>query len=336
MNIKEFKLVNYPSSANVPTFLYSCVLEDGDVKMDFTGENAIVFPDCLRELGYNECRRQVSEWMVRFLTDKINKEKNGGRVWPDYLFNGANVASSFDTLGLNPDSKNCVATLAVGAKSKEQLALSEPFFKAYADRIGADYRPIKLNYSHFPLAEKFRLREYLEEYERVIFFDADVILMPTAEDLFAAVPEDAIGIHDDYEWVRNNRTHEDYQKVMGSQGWPCDETPKHKLNSGVMVLSKCHKGVFSPPLAVIPEFFYAEQCWMNLNLLRQGHKWMSLPRKWNWQYWIDKVSPDADTSGVQVWHASGAGEHKLAWLEAKAKEAQAAWSEANQSAAVLA
>ncbi|MFX5351214.1 hypothetical protein ABTD19_17450, partial [Acinetobacter baumannii] len=83
----------------------------------------------------------------------------------------------------------------------------------------------------------------------------------------------------------------------------------------------------------IPEFFYAEQCWMNLNLIRQGHKWLSLPRKWNWQYWIDKVSPDPDTSGVQVWHAAGAGDHKLTWLKEKAGLAQAAWSEANQSAA---
>src|SRR5262249_35081671 len=92
----------------------------------------------------------------------------------------------------------CVVTLAAGDKAKELFAISGPGMMRYAVRCGADFRLMAPMPGGYPLAHKFAVRKFLDRFERVLFIDVDVIVGPTAPDLFELVPGGSIGVHDDY------------------------------------------------------------------------------------------------------------------------------------------
>lgn len=90
--------------------------------------------------------------------------------------------------------------------------------------------------------EKFQAVDMLDEYDRILLLDADVMLSPTCPDVFDVVPEDAIGcVFEDVgpaeesrrraiEWIRQLAF--DPALEYWTEGY---------FNSGVMVFSKCHQ-----------------------------------------------------------------------------------------------
>ncbi|WP_283241111.1 glycosyltransferase, partial [Pseudoalteromonas ruthenica] len=68
-------------------------------------------------------------------------------------------------------------------------------FKHYADKVGADlivsdelHYPINIHDPHYGAnpawAEKLRIGELLKEYDRVLYLDADILISPSAQDIF--------------------------------------------------------------------------------------------------------------------------------------------------------
>jgi hypothetical protein len=86
--------------------------------------------------------------------------------------------------------KRLVLTLGLGPEGQAFLHLSLPFLAAYARRIGADCRVITQPTQGDPLMwnfEKFQIQSYFRDYERILYVDADVLVLPHAPDIFAAV-----------------------------------------------------------------------------------------------------------------------------------------------------
>ena len=134
-----------------------------------------------------------------------------------------------------------VVTLCIG--DANQLGkITHPLFKAYADRIEADFIVINtpklnLNYIHY---EKYQIYDLLDDYERIIYLDTDIIINPTCPNLFDIVPEKQFGA-----FVVSKHTYfhdgaiKDIQKLLGDISWK-----REYINNGVMVISKCHRELF--------------------------------------------------------------------------------------------
>ncbi len=134
-----------------------------------------------------------------------------------------------------------VVTLCIGDADKLG-EITHPSFKAYADRIEADFIVINtpklnLNYIHY---EKYQIYDLLHDYERIIYLDTDIIISPKCPNLFDIIPEKQFGA-----FVVSKHTYfhdgaiKDIQKLLGDISWK-----REYINNGVMVISKCHRELF--------------------------------------------------------------------------------------------
>lgn len=219
--------------------------------------------------------------------------------------------------------KTVVVTLAVGRQAQRLLSISGPIFEGYARRIGADFRVIdspRISPT-FPMAAKFQCGKYLEVgWDRLIYFDADVLLSQKCENLFDVVPEDSAGIYDetlhfsDLVWAD-----EQYAALAASQGWDVPRPP-HNLNTGVIVCSREHAAMFDPPTRPYPKSHTAEQSLIGLNVVRHGIKLHPLEEKFNYQRWAHPK--DFEYTEADVLHFSGmvaTPERRQAEMEARAR-----------------
>lgn len=135
---------------------------------------------------------------------------------------------------------------------KDWVPISHPIFKDYASKVGADFLVLdeKLNCEeartgigdglwHFRIMEHYNLHE---EYDRIIQFDSDILLMPSCPNLFEYVPYDRIGtVFEDVgsraQWRRQCMLQA--QQQFGDIGWHSGY-----INTGVFVTSKCHRNIF--------------------------------------------------------------------------------------------
>jgi len=132
---------------------------------------------------------------------------------------------------------------------KDLCRLTLPGIRSYADKIGADFRilnsePIILTGDGHPHYRIMDLYNLLEEYDRCICFDADMLVLPTCPNLFSVVPIQSIGtIYED----KGSRTLErlrrirDIQNLYGYVSWNAGY-----INTGCFVVSKEHRVIFQP------------------------------------------------------------------------------------------
>jgi hypothetical protein len=137
---------------------------------------------------------------------------------------------------------NAVVTIQIGADYRRIAEITHPLMAVYAKRIGADFVSITEPAIGGPLhAEKFQLQSLLERYERVLFLDVDLLILPSCPDLFQIVPEDHFGAFDVSSFTRlHDRATRLIQDSLGNLGWV-----RPYFNSGVMVVSRCHSEVFN-------------------------------------------------------------------------------------------
>jgi hypothetical protein len=203
-----------------------------------------------------------------------------------------------------------VLTAAVGGNGKKWLAITRPLMEAYAARVGAAFDVLTGGDENYPLGEKWRIGGYVRRYDRVLFLDADVVVAPDCPDLFAAVPEDRLGVRDDWPWlctevgtqVTRDWMEPEIRNIRAYAGRP-GPFPSTCYNTGVMVLSPRHAPLFDPPAKPLPKYHCTEQHWFNLNVLDQAPPVSELPWELHWHPFIDRKW--ARTAGVKVWHFAG-------------------------------
>ena len=138
-----------------------------------------------------------------------------------------------------------IVTIVRGDRYKEIWKRTEPFFIDYADKCDADLIVLQgLENLEYPSPHwiKFSVYELLREFDRIAFIDADIIIRPDTPSLFDVVPEDQFGIFNEGEYTPRSMCIHEVRKVFNVdiKNWNGSDY----YNTGVMVMSKCHRYLF--------------------------------------------------------------------------------------------
>jgi len=192
-------------------------------------------------------------------------------------------------------SRKVVVSMAVKPVAEALRAFTEPTFRAYAEKIGADYFCIEQNLYPDDLSlmhlNKGQLFDLLEQYDRIIYLDLDTVVSPQCRDLFAEVPQECLGV-----WMQppDQQSIGYVEKIKEHFG---DVSGWHDryFNSGVMVLSREHVHLFDRP-SDLPRLntgdnnFVSDQHILNWNAQRLGVRIHELSPTFNWspeQRWLN-------------------------------------------------
>lgn len=151
--------------------------------------------------------------------------------------------------------RRIITTVAIGKKGQEWADISHPWMRRYAESCGADFFSLSGSglKDLWPGFSKLLLGRLLNDYDRLIYVDSDILISPNAPNLFDLVPTECVGAtRIDYlspheapavanGWVRNDI--ELSQAMFGSANWS-----ECYYNSGALVFSKAHKNVFERAL----------------------------------------------------------------------------------------
>lgn len=193
-------------------------------------------------------------------------------------------------------------TIAIGTDFQELTHLTHPAMSAYARQIGADF--ISLNTSDgAPVLEKFRIAEFFDLYERILFVDTDIVITGHCPDVFAFVPDSAFGA-----WFPNPMIPGRFadqiaraQAELGDIGWT-----QNYFNAGVMVASRVHRAIFENPKSeasfVRPENYF-EQTLFNYRVQKSQCQTIDLGFRWN----HTNVVVDQDRFKSHFIHYAGKG-----------------------------
>jgi len=199
----------------------------------------------------------------------------------------------------SPKSPRAVVTVAAGPKGEQILEISEPSLRAYAARCGADLVVLRppLN-PRFPLAAKWHVAPVFDHYERIAFIDADILIPPSAGNIFDEVPRGKFGIFDELHFVLRGWPGliAGYQRFREGQGLGRAFVPWY-LNSGVYVAERQHRAALATPVKPCHVDHCVEQHQLNAMLDTLGVPVHLLAEKWNFQWWprqsFDGAPPDA-------------------------------------------
>lgn len=138
--------------------------------------------------------------------------------------------------------KKIVATRA-DKNISEVAKLTHPILKRYADFCNADFTVITSDVptpkGHYRILETYDL---LNDYDRVLLVDTDIIIKKDCPDLFNMVPFDKIGtIFEDKGSRKEHRRSliKSIQDERDSVGWESGY-----INTGVFLVSKPHQKIF--------------------------------------------------------------------------------------------
>jgi lipopolysaccharide biosynthesis glycosyltransferase len=197
---------------------------------------------------------------------------------------------------------NAVITVTIGEEFHRIAAITHPLIAFYARRIGADFVVLQGAASQ-PWFEKFRLYDFLGLYERVLFLDTDVIVQPTCPNLFDRVPAERFGA-----WLASRHYSRfdpqiaRIQQVLPDLGWRGDY-----FNSGVMVVSRCHRDAFSKSIEYEDE--YPDQTLLNYRVQRLRYPIEDIGYRFNHTRLVDG---GAGRFASHIIHYAGVGPDRAA------------------------
>lgn len=210
-------------------------------------------------------------------------------------------------LTLKPTSPLAVVTVAAGDEALTLLRMTRPFMEAYAQRVGADFVVLDWpGHPDWPMSCKFGIHRALEHYERIAYFDADVLLRPGCVNLFEQCSPHEMGFVD--ELPLQHKVHGNDKVEQAFYRWrEAHSLPRIKLkwygNTGIMVVPRSHRDVLIPPTLPMTPGFLVEQEWTFSQLITLGLPYRLLDRRCNWQWWTDKGFAEAPSDAVL--HFSG-------------------------------
>lgn len=184
--------------------------------------------------------------------------------------------------------KTLVLSIAVGDLHQRFHDVSRESQMSYADRIGADYHVIMEQEisKTTPHWEKFQISTLLDTYDRIIYLDADVIVRSDCPSLFDVVPADHFGAFNEAPFT--NRSREMMIEACREYGVTLRGWNGLYFNSGVMVISRCHRDMFVKP--EIENCHFYEQTYLNIAFANSEYKFFDLPYHYNRMSCMDGIT----------------------------------------------
>ncbi len=210
---------------------------------------------------------------------------------------------NYNAMQENSEKTCLVLTIAIGLGYQTLAALTHPTLRAYAERIGADFQVIttpKVAVTS-PHWAKFEIAELLEKYERILYFDTDIIVRDDCPNLFDLVPDDCLGAFNEAPFVARSR--ELLIDVCRAYGVTLDTWDNRYFNSGVLVISRCHQELFIKPAHEECNFY--EQTYFNVKIALLGIKMFELPYQYNRMSCLDAFTGESRLAAY-VTHYAGA------------------------------
>jgi lipopolysaccharide biosynthesis glycosyltransferase len=191
--------------------------------------------------------------------------------------------------------KKAIFTLAIGDNPMYQAAILS--FQYYADKVGADLIVSdKLHYSidicdpHYGAnpawTEKLRIGELLKQYDRVLYLDADILISPSAQDVFKQYTDPTV-IYMFNEGAVCDRMFERQliENKLGHLRWPILDKGIIYYNAGVILASKECKLFDHTDLAglqsVCNDVRFYEQTFFNYQIFKYDLKHRELASTYN-------------------------------------------------------
>lgn len=152
------------------------------------------------------------------------------------------------------------------------IDLTWPLIIDYAKRVNSDY--ILIDHPHMNLKdvgfEKYYLGEIINEYDRILYLDIDIIVKPNCPNMFEVFSEIDnfyAFIEDQYFFVNpvvdRQESIQKSQEILGNIGWNFGY-----FNSGVMLFGKKHANLFDIPKKYVTDM--REQTQLNYDCKRLG------------------------------------------------------------------
>lgn len=172
--------------------------------------------------------------------------------------------------------------------AKALADVTHPMLKNYAEIWKADFKILDhkeewmtdYEMCHYRILKVYDL---LEEYDRILIIDSDVIIMPGCPDPFESVDPEKIGsVYEDIGSRGEQRGHiiEGIQRKYGDVGWR-----QGYINTGVFVVSKKHKDIFQKiqhgGIGVLWTGFGYDDALIGYNIHKYGFEVQELSFKWN-------------------------------------------------------
>jgi len=179
--------------------------------------------------------------------------------------------------------KNVIITRADNG-IREITDITFPLIKKYAKEVEADFivldhKPPFLTSDNKPHYRILKVREILEDYDRALLLDCDMLININVPNIFKEVPEDTIGsIYEDKGSRKGDRLNKikGVQQVWGDVGWKQGYT-----NAGTFIMSKQHRDIFNPHKGKYWLDWGSADIHMSYNIHKFGFKFKELPFKWN-------------------------------------------------------
>jgi len=183
---------------------------------------------------------------------------------------------------------NALVTLAIGSRGERIHSLTGPILRSYAGRCACDYiaiREVKVS-AEDPRFDKFQIYDLLATYDRIIYLDADILVMPDCPNLLELVPPERFGAYFDSNGgngdaedglpdVRGDEI-ERYQRLCGQIGWKTTY-----FNSGVMVVQARHREMFDYRHGVVGPTRFPDQTCLNYRLQSARFPWFDIGPTFN-------------------------------------------------------
>ena len=187
-----------------------------------------------------------------------------------------------------------IVTIATGRNFLDLLQITGPTIKAYADRCRADCIALTNSTKSWWGLEKFRTRHFVEQYDEILFIDADCIVQPNAPSLFGQdcdvlIHDDAPYLHS-LDWLRSER-----RDVCDAIGMQYDNSDIC-LNSGVVYTRKSASTIWAEPPSSIPTSHCAEQIVVEQQAIRHGYR--ELDSRFNWQFYFKDFHAGLDDAYI--------------------------------------
>lgn len=195
--------------------------------------------------------------------------------------------------------KYLVLTIVVGDDYQQMAQITHHTIKAYADKIGADFLSIDKSNCSTPHWMKFEIFNLLNQYDRIIYLDTDLIIRDDCPNLFDIVPDTKLGLFNEAPFTigRQMAIYESAKAYDIDIG----EWDGRYFNTGVIVISRIHKYLFRKPKQQIANFY--EQSYLNLQIMKQNIEIYDLEYQFNRMTCVDQFTGEERLASYIIHYA---------------------------------